>query len=39
MERAIADRERLRTAGLERAQRYSWAETASRTLGVYRELL
>jgi glycosyltransferase involved in cell wall biosynthesis len=39
IERAIADRERLRTAGLERARRYSWAETAHRTLSVYRELL
>ena len=26
-------------AGLERARRYSWAETARRTLAVYRELL
>jgi glycosyltransferase involved in cell wall biosynthesis len=26
-------------AGLERAKRYSWAETARRTLAVYRELL
>jgi glycosyltransferase involved in cell wall biosynthesis len=39
IERAIADRERLVTAGLERARRYSWAETARRTLAVYRELL
>ena len=39
IERAIADRERLRTAGLERASRYSWAETARLTLEVYRELL
>jgi glycosyltransferase involved in cell wall biosynthesis len=39
IERAIADRERLRAAGLERASRYSWAETARRTLEVYRELL
>jgi glycosyltransferase involved in cell wall biosynthesis len=39
IERAIADRERLRRAGLERARRYSWAETARRTLEVYRELL
>jgi glycosyltransferase involved in cell wall biosynthesis len=39
MERAIADRERLRAAGLEHARRYSWAETARRTLDVYRELL
>jgi glycosyltransferase involved in cell wall biosynthesis len=39
IERAIADRERLRAAGLERARRYTWAETARRTLEVYRELL
>jgi glycosyltransferase involved in cell wall biosynthesis len=39
IERAIADHERLRAAGLERAKRYSWAETARLTLGVYRELL
>jgi glycosyltransferase involved in cell wall biosynthesis len=39
IERAIADRERLREAGLERARRYSWAETARRTLATYRELL
>ena len=39
IERALADRERLILAGLERARRYSWAETARRTLAVYRELL
>jgi glycosyltransferase involved in cell wall biosynthesis len=39
IERAIADRERLREAGLERASRYSWADTARRTLETYRELL
>jgi glycosyltransferase involved in cell wall biosynthesis len=39
IERAIADRDRLRAAGLERAARYSWAETARQTLEVYRELL
>jgi glycosyltransferase involved in cell wall biosynthesis len=39
IERAIADRERLVPAGLERARRYSWAETARRTLAVYRELV
>jgi glycosyltransferase involved in cell wall biosynthesis len=39
IERAIADRERLVRAGLKRARRYSWAETARRTLAVYRELL
>jgi glycosyltransferase involved in cell wall biosynthesis len=39
IERALADRERLREAGLARAAGYSWAETARRTLQVYRELL
>jgi glycosyltransferase involved in cell wall biosynthesis len=39
IERALADRERLVAAGLERAKRFSWAETARRTLDVYRELL
>ncbi|MFN2470702.1 MAG: glycosyltransferase family 4 protein [Gaiellaceae bacterium] len=39
IERALADRDRLVAAGLERARRYSWAETARRTLDVYRELL
>jgi glycosyltransferase involved in cell wall biosynthesis len=39
IERAIADRERLRAAGLQRARSYTWSETARRTLGVYRELL
>jgi glycosyltransferase involved in cell wall biosynthesis len=39
IERALADRERLVQAGLERAQLYSWTETARRTLAVYRELL
>ena len=39
IERAIADHERLVQAGLERARRYTWAETARRTLAVYRELL
>jgi glycosyltransferase involved in cell wall biosynthesis len=36
---ALAERERLVAAGLERAGRFSWAETARRTLAVYRELL
>jgi glycosyltransferase involved in cell wall biosynthesis len=31
-----AERERLRAAGLARAARYSWAETARRTIEVYR---
>jgi alpha-1,3-rhamnosyl/mannosyltransferase len=37
--RALAERDRLRAAGLERARLFSWEETARRTLGVYRELL
>ena len=37
--RAIANRETLATAGLERARRFSWRETARRTLEVYRELV
>jgi len=36
---AVADRPRLVAAGLERAGRFSWAETARRTLAVYREVL
>jgi glycosyltransferase involved in cell wall biosynthesis len=39
IERALADRERLVRAGLEQARRYTWAETARKTLEVYRELL
>jgi glycosyltransferase involved in cell wall biosynthesis len=39
IERALADRERLVAAGLARAQQFTWAETARRTLEVYRELL
>jgi glycosyltransferase involved in cell wall biosynthesis len=39
IERAVADRERLRAAGLEHASRFSWASTAERTVEVYRELL
>jgi glycosyltransferase involved in cell wall biosynthesis len=39
IERALADRERLVAAGLERAGEFSWTETAQRTLRVYRELL
>ena len=39
IERALADRERLAAAGLERARRFSWAQTARRTLEVYRELV
>ncbi len=37
--RAIAERDRLREAGIERARAFSWAETARRTLAVYEELL
>jgi glycosyltransferase involved in cell wall biosynthesis len=39
IERALADRERLIRAGLERAARFSWEETARLTLQVYRELV
>ena len=39
IERALADRERLVAAGFARAKQFSWAETAERTLAVYRELL
>ena len=37
--RALAERERLVAAGLERAQLFSWSETARRTLDVYLEAL
>jgi hypothetical protein len=37
--RAVADRDRLVAAGLERARLFSWPETARRTLAVYREVL
>jgi glycosyltransferase involved in cell wall biosynthesis len=39
IERALSDRERLVQAGLEQARKYSWRETARRTLAVYQELL
>jgi glycosyltransferase involved in cell wall biosynthesis len=39
IERALADRDRLVRAGLERAREFSWRETAWRTLQVYRELV
>jgi glycosyltransferase involved in cell wall biosynthesis len=39
IERALADRERLVRAGLERASLYSWTDTALRARAVYRELL
>jgi glycosyltransferase involved in cell wall biosynthesis len=35
---ALAERDRLRAAGLERARLYSWDETARRTADVYRRL-
>jgi len=37
--RAVADRERLVAAGLERARLFSWPESARRTLEIYREVL
>jgi alpha-1,3-rhamnosyl/mannosyltransferase len=37
--RAVAERARLAAAGLERARRFSWTETARRTLAVYEEVL
>ena len=37
--RAVAERERLVAAGLERVKLFSWAETARRTLAVYQEAL
>lgn len=39
VERALADRERLRTLGFERSRRFTWQETARRTAAVYEELL
>ena len=36
---AIADRERLSAAGIERAKSFSWTETARRTAEVYRQVL
>lgn len=38
VEQVLAERDRWRAAGLERAQRYTWAETARRTAEVYRSL-
>jgi glycosyltransferase involved in cell wall biosynthesis len=37
--RALAERDRLAAAGLERAKLFSWKETARRTAAVYREVL
>ena len=36
---ALADRDRLAAAGLERARAFSWRATAEKTLAVYREIL
>ncbi|HET7744055.1 MAG TPA: glycosyltransferase family 1 protein [Gaiellaceae bacterium] len=36
---ALADRDRLVAAGLERARRFSWRATAEKTLAVYQEIL
>jgi glycosyltransferase involved in cell wall biosynthesis len=36
---ALADRDRRSAAGLERARRFTWEETARRTLAAYREAL
>jgi glycosyltransferase involved in cell wall biosynthesis len=37
--RALEERDRLAAAGIERARLFSWAETARRTVEIYRELL
>jgi glycosyltransferase involved in cell wall biosynthesis len=37
--RALAERDRFVAAGLERARRFTWEETARRTVEVYREVL
>ena len=37
--RALAERERLSAAGIERARAFSWHETARLTAAVYREVL
>jgi glycosyltransferase involved in cell wall biosynthesis len=37
--RALADRDRLVSAGLRRAERFTWEETARRTLRLYEEVL
>jgi glycosyltransferase involved in cell wall biosynthesis len=39
VELALADRDRLRTLGLERSRLFTWQETARRTAAVYEELL
>jgi glycosyltransferase involved in cell wall biosynthesis len=37
--RALAERAERAAAGIERARRFSWAETARRTADVYRKVL
>ena len=37
--RAVADRDRLAVAGLERSRAFTWRAAAERTLAVYREIL
>ena len=39
IERALAERDRLVAAGLERARAFTWRAAAERTLAVYREIL
>jgi hypothetical protein len=39
LEHALADRDRLVAAGLERAKRFSWEEPTRRTADVYRNVL
>jgi glycosyltransferase involved in cell wall biosynthesis len=39
LEDALADRDRYRAAGLERAKRFSWGRTAELTADVYRKVL
>jgi glycosyltransferase involved in cell wall biosynthesis len=36
---ALAERERLTAAGLERARAFTWEETARKTAAVYREVI
>ena len=37
--RALAEREQLSAAGIERARAFTWRATAEKTLAVYREVL
>jgi glycosyltransferase involved in cell wall biosynthesis len=37
--RALAEREHLAAAGIERARSFTWRAAAERTLAVYREIL